>query len=75
MKRIISIIIGLISVLGLQAQVTECMRIYTDKDNYLAGEDLWIKVCVTDSAEAPSVKWLMWRSAICARCMHKARLP
>lgn len=56
MKRIISIIIGLISVLGLQAQVTECMRIYTDKDNYLAGEDLWIKVCVTDSAEAPFSK-------------------
>ena len=47
---------GLISVLGLQAQVTECMRIYTDKDNYLAGEDLWIKVCVTDSAEAPFSK-------------------
>lgn len=43
MKRIISIIIGLISVLGLQAQVTECMRIYTDKDNYLAGEDFEIK--------------------------------
>ena len=56
MKRIISIIIGLISVLGLQAQVTECMRIYTDKDNYLAGEDLWIKVCVADSAEAPFSK-------------------
>ena len=55
MKRIISIIIGLISVLGLQAQVTECMRIYTDKDNYLAGEDLWIKVCVTDSLSRGSV--------------------
>ena len=50
MKRIISIIIGLVLVLGLQAQVTECMKIYTDKDNYLAGEDMWIKVCVTDSA-------------------------
>lgn len=50
MKKIISIIICLVSVAGLQAQITECMRIYTDKDNYLAGEDLWIKVCVTDSA-------------------------
>lgn len=50
MKRILSIIICLVSVAGLQAQITECMRIYTDKDNYLAGEDLWIKVCVTDSA-------------------------
>ena len=56
MKRIISIIIGLISVLGLQAQVTECMRIYTYKYNYVAGEDLWIKVCVTDSEEAPFIK-------------------
>ncbi|WP_291530207.1 hypothetical protein [Bacteroides sp. UBA939] len=50
MKRILFIIISLFSVAGLQAQVTECMRIYTDKDNYLAGEELWIKVCVTDSA-------------------------
>lgn len=50
MKKIIFIIIYLASVMGLQAQITECMRIYTDKDNYLAGEDLWIKVCVTDSA-------------------------
>ena len=49
MKKIISIIICLISVVALQAQITEYMRIYTDKDNYLAGEDLWIKVCVTDS--------------------------
>lgn len=50
MKKIIFIIICWASVLGLQAQVTEYMRIYTDKDNYLAGEDLWIKVCVTDSS-------------------------
>lgn len=75
MKRIISIIIGLISVLGLQAQVTECMRIYTDKDNYLAGEDLWIKVCVMDSAEAPFSKVAYVEISVCARCMHKARLP
>lgn len=55
MKKIISIIICLISVVALQAQTTECMRIYTDKDNYLAGEDLWIKVCVTDSAFGESL--------------------
>lgn len=30
------------------AQTTELMRIYTDKDCYLAGEELWIKVCVDD---------------------------
>ena len=49
MRKIISIIVCLVSVLTLQAQTTEHMRIYTDKDNYLAGEDMWIKVCVTDS--------------------------
>lgn len=49
MKRIIVILLECIAVLGLQAQVAESMRIYTDKDCYLAGEDLWIKVCVTDS--------------------------
>lgn len=49
MRKIISIIVCLVSVLALQAQTTEHMRIYTDKDNYLAGEDMWIKVCVTDS--------------------------
>lgn len=54
MRRIISIIICLISVLALQAQSTERMRIYTDKDNYLAGEDMWIKVCVTDSLYSDS---------------------
>lgn len=31
------------------------MRIYTDKDCYVAGEDLWIKVCVTDSLSRGSV--------------------
>lgn len=49
MKRIIVILLEWIVVLGLQAQVVESMRFYTDKDCYLAGEDLWIKVCVTDS--------------------------
>ena len=31
------------------------LRIYTDKDCYVAGEDLWIKVCVTDSLSRGSV--------------------
>lgn len=54
MRKIISIIVCLVSVLTLQAQITEHMRIYTDKDNYLAGEDMWIKVCVTDSLQRES---------------------
>ena len=49
MKRVIFCIIGWVLVLGLHAQIVENMRIYTDKDCYVAGEDLWIKVCVTDS--------------------------
>lgn len=49
MKRIITIIIVWVAVLGLHARVVETIRIYTDKECYLAGEYLWIKVCVTDS--------------------------
>jgi len=49
MKRLLLITVCLITLSGLQAQERECMRIYTDKDCYLTGEDLWIKVCVTDS--------------------------
>lgn len=32
------------------AQTTDLIRIYTDKDCYLAGEELWIKVCLDDEA-------------------------
>ncbi|MBQ8674035.1 MAG: hypothetical protein IJ511_08315 [Bacteroides sp.] len=32
------------------AQSGELMRIYTDKECYLAGEELWVKVCVDDAA-------------------------
>ena len=42
MKRVIFCIIGWVLVLGLHAQIVENMRIYTDKDCYVAGEDLWI---------------------------------
>ena len=31
------------------AQTVESLRIYTDKDNYLAGEKLWVKVAVDDA--------------------------
>ena len=41
------VILGL-CVLTSIAQSTDMMRIYTDKDCYLAGEKLWIKVCVND---------------------------
>ena len=32
------------------AQSEKLIRIYTDKDCYLAGEELWIKVCLDDEA-------------------------
>ena len=38
MKRVIFCIIGWVLVLGLHAQIVENMRIYTDKDCYVAGE-------------------------------------
>lgn len=52
MKRILFIIICLVA--ALAAQATEYMRIYIDKDCYLAGEDLWVKVSVTDSLHRAS---------------------
>lgn len=54
MKRILFIIISLVAALAAQAQATEYMRIYIDKDCYLAGEDLWVKVSVTDSLHRAS---------------------
>ena len=56
MKRycLIILLLGLVSVLTANAQVpSEHMRIYTDKEFYLAGERMWIKVCVTDSLYRP----------------------
>lgn len=48
MKRIIySLLLSLCGLVGM-AQTGELMRIYLDKECYLAGEDLWIKVCVDD---------------------------
>lgn len=49
MKRTLTFIITLVSLLCVQAQLNECVRIYTDKDCYLTGESLWIKICITDS--------------------------
>lgn len=49
MKRILTVFICLAAVWGLHAQAVEHVRIYTDKDHYVTGEDLWIKVCATNS--------------------------
>ena len=50
MKRMIYLLMmGLFGVTSM-AQSVELMRIYTDKDCYLAGEELWVKVCLDDNA-------------------------
>lgn len=54
MKRILFFVVCLVAVLAVRAQATEYMRIYTDKDCYLAGEYLWVKVNVTDSLQRGS---------------------
>lgn len=46
-KTIFMWLFSLCAMAGM-AQTVELMRIYTDKDSYLAGEELWVKVIVDD---------------------------
>lgn len=48
MKRAIYLFLFSLCWLTSVSQSVEPMRIYTDKECYLAGEKLWIKVCVDD---------------------------
>lgn len=50
MKRTIYTILLSLCCLAGMAQQAELMRIYTDKDCYLAGEELWVKVSLDDEA-------------------------
>lgn len=50
MKRVIYTIGFCLCCLAGMAQSGELMRIYTDKDCYLAGEELWVKICLDDEA-------------------------
>ena len=48
MKRtIVAMWLSLCWLVGM-SQTLDLMRIYTDKDCYLAGEKLWVKVCLDD---------------------------
>lgn len=49
-KRTIHIVLACILCLGAVAQEKEIIRIYTDKTCYLAGEEMWIKVCIDSEA-------------------------
>ena len=48
MKKMLCLIGACICSLVVLAQ-TELAKIYTDKDGYLAGENLWVKVTLDDS--------------------------
>ena len=51
-------------------------RIYvqTDKQVYLAGELLWLKLCVTDATGIPvSVKWGMWSCSMNRQPWYKRK--
>ena len=50
MKRTISILLFSLCWMAGMAQQAELMRIYTDKDCYLAGEELWVELSVDDEA-------------------------
>ena len=48
-RTIYALLFCLCSIAGM-AQTAELMRIYTDKDCYLAGEELWVKISLDDEA-------------------------
>ena len=53
MKRIVILLSCILSFLNVGAQQQEYIRLLTDKDCYLAGEELWLKVCVSDKDNQP----------------------
>ncbi len=50
MKRTFLLLYTALLAIALWAQNQPLARIYTDKECYLTGENLWIKVCVNDAA-------------------------
>ena len=50
MKRTIYILLFCLFGITGMSQTVDLMNLYTDKDCYLAGEKLWVKVCVNDDA-------------------------
>lgn len=53
MKRIVIFTLYILATLSTIAQEQEYIRLTTDKDCYLAGEDLWLKICVSDKNNLP----------------------
>lgn len=55
MKRTIYLLLFVLCWVEGMAQQVELIRIYTDKDCYLAGEELWVKVCLDDDVLPGSI--------------------
>lgn len=50
MKRTIYVVLFCLCWLAGMAQSDELIRVYTDKDCYLAGEELWVRISLNDDA-------------------------
>ena len=55
MKKTIYLLLFVLCWVSGMAQQVELMRIYTDKDCYLAGEELWVKLCLDDDVLPGSI--------------------
>jgi len=56
MNKICALLVSVSAFISLHAteRFTERVFLYTDKDNYVAGEDIWISFCATDESFQPS---------------------
>lgn len=73
MKRTISILLFSLCWVAGMAQQAELMRIYTDKDCYLAGEELWVKLSVDDEAYPGNVMSRVAYVEICDTAQVRAQ--
>ena len=73
MKRTISILLFSLCWMAGMAQQAELMRIYTDKDCYLAGEELWVELSVDDEAYPGNVMSRVAYVEICDTAQVRAQ--
>ena len=73
MKRAIYIILFSLCWVAGMAQQVELMRIYTDKDCYLAGEELWVKVSLDDDVLPGSIMSRVAYVEICDTAQVRAQ--
>jgi len=73
MKRMIYTILFSLCWVATMAQQVELMRIYTDKDCYLAGEELWVKVSLDDDVLPGSIMSRVAYVEICDTAQVRAQ--